>query len=336
MAKAANKQALPFGLRLKAWWEGYDTSDLQKRWAARNGTAAEEVRSRPEPQPVEETTEPEAEVPLDRKHMPWDDRRVEIAELVWGEGYCGPGGPENVIAMSKLLSLSPEMSMLVLGAELGGPARTLAQHFGVWISGYEADQQLVDAGMKISERKGMAKKAPILHYDFEDPAPFERRFDRIFTKEYLSHIKNIDLLFTRVEDSLKDDGLMLITSYVLADEQAAFDPTLREWLQKEPVPHHLKTPQEIVKSLDKAGFAVRVNEDITEHYQHLVQSTWRKADMYVSSLMKKGEEGKTLVEILLKEAELWAERGRLFDTEKLRVWRLVAHKKDVGKLMSDW
>ena len=338
MAKTAEKPGLPFNLRLKAWWEGYDTADLAQRWAAVHGgksdpAAADESS---EKRTVEPPKQVEADVPLRRPHMPWDERRVEIAELVWGEGYCGPGGPENVIAMSKLLALSPEMSMLVLGAELGGPARTLASHFGVWISGYEGEKELAEAGMAISERKGMAKKAPIIRYDFEELEPFERRFDRVLSKEYLFRLEDIEAVFKTVEESLKDDGLFLITNYVLADEPAGFDSEVRQWMQDEPQPVYMRTGDEVCQILKNSGFGIRVNEDITDHYQSLVRQTWAKAEDYIATLMKKGDSAKPYIDVLLKEAELWTKRGRLFEEGKLKVARILAHKKDAQRLMSDW
>ena len=318
---------LPFGLRMKAWWNGFDTKDLARVLAERR---TEHGVDEPSPSPAE------PDIPERRTDLPWDERRMEIAELVWGEGYCGPGGPENVIGMSKLLSLSPEMSMVVIGAELGGPARTLAQNFGVWISGYEGDPERARVGMALSEKKGMAKKAPIFHYDYAAARPFERRFDRALSKEALFYVPDPAAILKRVEESLKDDGLLLITNYVVADEKAALDREVRQWTHREPARVHMKTPREMTDILGRCGFGVRVNEDITDHYQALVRHTWARAGEFVQALLDRGPEGRPLIDLLLREAELWTERGRLFDSGKLRVWRILAHKKELGTLMSDW
>jgi len=315
-------------MRFKAWWDGYNADDIARRLAARDRQAVADPG--PEVPPVPEPPPP------DGPAMPWDSRRMEIAELVWGEGYCGPGGPENVIAMSKLLTLSPEMSMLVIGAELGGPARTLAQNFGVWISAYEGDADLAKAGMALSERKGLAKKAPVIHYDYTTAKPFERRFDRAFAKESLFHVPDLKSVIKRVEESLKDDGLLLITDYMLADEQAAFDPEVRRWMAREPVRVHMRTPKEVADILGECGFGVRVNEDQTAHYQHLVRQTWKGAGEFIKALLQRGEEGRPLIDILLREAELWTERGKLFDSGKIHLQRILAHKKELNTLMSDW
>lgn len=326
--KVASKR-LPLGVRLKAWWDGYSVSDIARRIAEREAV----THAAPEPDPPPPAPETAA---VRRVAMPWDSQRMEIAELVWGEGYCGPGGPENVIAMSKLLTLSPEMSMLVIGAELGGPARTLAQNFGVWISAYEGDADLARAGMAISERKGLAKKAPVMQYDYAAARPFERRFDRAMAKESLFHVPELKPVIKRVEESLKDDGLLLITDYMISEERFAFDPEVRKWMAHEPTKVHMRTPQEVVDVLADCGFGVRVNEDQTDHYQHLVRQTWKGAGDFIKALLERGEEGRPLIDILLREAELWTERGKLFDSGKLRLQRILAHKKELGTLMSDW
>ena len=52
--------------------------------------------------------------------------------------------------------------------------------------------------------------------------------------------------------------------------------------------------------------------------------------------MERGAEGRELVETLAREAEFWMRRSKLLQSGKLRLWRIVAHKKVLQSLMSDW
>jgi len=180
--------------RLKAWWEGYDLDDIKARLA--RGEDIEEIANEPE-----EVTEPESDAP---EAMVWDDKRLETAQLIWGEGYCGPGGPDYVTSMSKVLGMSAKMSVAVIGAGLGGPSRVLANEFGAWITGYEQSENLADKGMALSVKAGLESKAPIKHYDPSSDEPFERTFDRAYSKEALYTVEDKPKLLQNGFDQLKD------------------------------------------------------------------------------------------------------------------------------------
>lgn len=336
---ADSKAKVPLGLRLKAWWEGYNADDL----LARDGAASEDGEGSDDTDtpcsaeiPLSHDVDSKDETPHTRPKMPWNDKRVEMSQFVWGKGYCGPGGPEQVVAMSKLLALTPEMSVLVLGAELGGPTRTLAKEFGAWISGYESSAELVEAGNILSEAAGLSKKAHLHNYNFDKPAPLSRHFDRVFSKEALFAVKDLKRLVATIEPNFKGDGLWLLTDYVLGEERDLNSKEIREWRRLEPKEPHPVTAERLVNTLKDAHLNIRVNEDISDQYIKLIADSWNRADQLVAQLLARGDEGKELVETLLHEAEFWMRRSELLKSGKLRLWRIVAHKKVLQNLMSDW
>lgn len=320
------KGKIPLRTRLKVWWEGYDLNDVKQRIKA-----AEQAKARAKPAPAPPPAAPIDEIlPVE----PWDDRRIEIAQYIWGDGYCGPGGPEHVIAMSKLLALSPEMSAMVIGAGLGGPSRVLASEFGVWITGFEESAKLAAAGMELSMRSGLAKKAEIRHYNPKDPE-FDRNFDRAFSKEALFTVDNKSLLVKQVHKKLKDEGLFLMTDYFLGRESVVNHPDYLEWKTKEPDRPYPVPAGEMLEILKAAGFSIRVNEDVTQQYVGMISRAWSEADRVIATLMRQGEEGKQLVQVLVREAEFWSRRSRLLQANILQVHRILAAKK-LPKTMSNW
>jgi len=320
----------PLGLRLKAWWEGYDADELARRQKGDHEpvveTPAEAEAEEPDAAPVEDK----------RPEMPWDEKRTEIAQFVWGRGFCGPGGPEHIVSLSKMLALTPEKSVLVLGAELGGPTRTLAKNFGAWISGYEESEELVETGNQISEAMGLAKKAGLYHYNYEKPKPFDRQFDRVFSKEALFTVRRKKELVNTIEPFIKGDGLFLVTDYVVDNATVLSSPEIRQWAKKEPKEPYLLTFHEMLEIMKNVNLSIRVNEDITEQYIKLIADSWAGADKLAEDLVARGEKGTGLIETLWNEAEFWARRSKLLENGILKVWRIVAHKKELKKMMSDW
>jgi len=328
--------SLSLKIRLKAWWEGYDPDEVRAYMRARN------ARHTPPPEPVKDPAPPLAsdinpddiELPFD----PWDNNRAEIAQYIWGEGYCGPGGPEHIVSMSKLLALSPEQSLLEIGSLLGGPARTLADKFGTWVTGYEASPKLAELAAEKSEMAGLAKKAVIKHYDPEAVKEFDRKFDRAFAKEAMFTIENKGRLLELVEQHLKPSGLFLITDFVLGSESVFGKDGYRDWRDAETQRRRpfMVTADQLVELCKKAGFTVRVNEDVSDIYIDLINKAWAGADKVAEKIGER-DDGEELLKTLLHEAEFWSRRAKMLASGDLRLWRVLASKKsEKPSMMSDW
>jgi len=315
------------GLRLKAWWEGYDTDEIKKRLKDR--------------QP-DEFIEPEEEAPKEAKNFdaenidPWDEETIDIAQYIWGKGFCGPGGPDYVISLSKLLALSPEMSMLQIGAGLGGPARVLVERFGVWITGFETSGMLVEKGNKLSKMAGLERKVVLEQYDTENQEGFDRKFDRAISKEALFTIQDKASMISNIEDKLKPGGLFLMTEYVIGSDAVPARDRYKEWMVGERSHPYPVLADDLVEMLKASRMQVRVSEDISRQYVEMINQAWAGADEVAAKLAKR-ENGTAMIQTLMREAEFWTRRKKLLESGDLMLWRIVANKKSGGpSMMSDW
>lgn len=315
------------GLRLKAWWEGYDTDDIKKRLQDREPEDFEE----PAKEEKSESQELTAET-MD----PWDEQTVDIAQYVWGKGFCGPGGPDYIISLSKLLALSPEMSMLQIGAGLGGPARVLVDRFGVWMTGYEESPMLVEKGRKLSKMAGLEKKAVLEGYEPDDFEGFGRKFDRALSKEALFTVEDKAGMIEKIEDKLKPGGLFLMTEYVIDSDAVIGKDSYKEWAVGERSHPFPVLSDDLVKILKDNRMQVRVSEDISRQYIDMITKAWAGADEVAAKLAKR-EDGAAMIQTLMREAEFWTRRKKLLESGDLKLWRIVANKKSGGPgMMSDW
>ena len=249
-----------------------------------------------------------------------------MTQLIWGDGYCGPGGKDHIAKMCKLLAMNSEMSAIVIGAGLGGPARVLAEEFGVWITGFELSKELAEQGMQMSTDMGLGSKAIIQHIDPEQDEPFERRYDRAFSKEALYCFPDKAKILKDTFDTLKEDALFLITDYSLSDISALENPDVQKWLGQEANQPYPVTSEHMTTALEGAGFSIRVNEDISAEYVELIEKSWSKAAIIAKELAKKGDEGVAAIQSLMSEAEHWALRAKLLKDGHIHVWRFLANK----------
>ncbi len=331
------KLPLPFLFRLRAWWDGYDADELAEKMGLAFSYKPE---ARPRAAPAAPAAKPvEQKVPVSGLAVdPWDKETLDIAQYIWGEGFCGPGGPEYIISMSKLLALSPEMSMIQIGASIGGPMRTLVERFGVWMQGYEESQTLVDAGNELSKMAGMVTKASLVQYEPDDKEweGFDRKFDRALAKESLFVIEDKKKIIASVAEKLKPGGLFLITDYVLGSDSATTKDHYTAWKVGERTTPYPVMADDLVDMLKSNRLQVRVSEDISVQYIELINKAWAGAEKVAAQLAQE-ENGAHLIKILMQEAEFWTRRKKMLDSGDLKLWRIVANQKSGGVgMMSDW
>ncbi len=312
---AAQDDKDPFSLRdrLKAWWEGYDLLDTP---------AAPAPAAEPETNQVVHYEPP-------KQH--WETSRVTLVQQVWGAEFTTPGGRRHTLNLVTSFGLDPAMSVLDLGAHLGGAARTMCEKFGVWVTGFEADADLAEAGMALSVKHGMGEKVPIHAFD---PATFEHKqasVDCVFSKEFLFSVADKNKFLKAVEDLLKPKGQFMFTDFMLAKPHLR-SPTLENWIENE---HQTPRPwaiEDYEVGLAGARLDIRVTEDITKVFRAMVIKGW-------ANYTEKAEPGSVGMEsapALVNEVELWTRRIQAIDSGDLKVCRVHAFKKNTGMMLSNW
>lgn len=318
MAVAANfkpvPHRIPFGLRLKAWWSGYDVV-LHQRQAA---NAGKEAPARP----VIGARDPA---------LPWQTPRVILAQMLWGEGFSLPGGAAEACTLAKPFALDPAMTVVDLAAGLGGGARAIVEQFGVWVAGYEADRDYAAAGMQFSTQQGMGKKAEI---SLSAPDELEIRtasIDCVLCRQLLHKVRDKDRLLRVVEQALKANGQLVLTDYMLSDPSSADSPAVKAWLQADGNGAGLWSLDDYTRALGAQKMDVRVSEDITAAYRGAVLAAWADLTKAITGAALAPEFSQCMVD----ELERWMRLVAAIDSGDVKVFRIYALKAS-AKTLSDW
>ena len=279
---------LPLKTKFMAWWEGYDLSGKKKK---REKQAAEDAK------------EAEAvQAGLNRHGKPlWTASRIEVAEKIWGTGFVLPGGVELISTLTKPLGLNPAMTVLDLGAGLGGASRCMAAT-GCWVTGLEASPFLAEQGMLRSTKAGLAKQAPVQVYDPEN-LKFAKRVDAVFAKDVFFTIKDKSTLFDRIEAILKPRGQFLFTDYVIEPEKRNA-PAIIAWSDREPLEPQLWTLQGALDAFAQCNLDLRVHEDITAPHRTQILAAIKSLTEH---LEKHYLDKETKINVI-DEVETWAQR----------------------------
>lgn len=303
-----------FMARFLAWWHGYE-------WAGGAGRTGF----------FEPSGADDHGIRYEGPQLEWETARLKLVQEIWGEGFSTPGGVEHILNMVKFFALDPSMSVLDLGAGLGGASRAMSENFGVWVTGLEANKELAEAGMALSMKAGLGNKAPIVQFDPETFQHKSKSINCIFSKEFFFTIADKPEFLRKVEAIMKPRGQLLFTDYVLAG-RSRYSKALERWAEFEPNPPHAWAAEDYQEALAALHLDIRVVEDHTKQFHAMVTRAW--AD-HITHLKNRGGPPEDPA-ILVSEVELWARRMHAIETGDLKVCRIHALKRDTDRLMSAW
>lgn len=310
-AKPAGRGKIPFWMRLKAWWEGYDLALRQKD-----------------------------KIPLDMGELSQDavryeeseprSMRLEVMQQIWGKGMSGPGDENYILRLVKPLGLNPALTVIDVGAGLGGATRLISEKFDIWITGLEQDREVADAGMEMSTMAGVAKRAPIHYFDMDRYEFRENSTDVVISKEALYTVEDKERLLKEIIHMIRPRGQLLFTDYILTED--ADDRAVFAWSEGEPKKPFPWTMRDYESMLTESRLDIRIKEDITDEVYNIITGSWAT---FLSSLKGKTVD-KESSEAITEAVELWTRRTRAIDAGALRICRFHALKKEAEKMLSDW
>jgi cyclopropane fatty-acyl-phospholipid synthase-like methyltransferase len=302
-AAQARRGRIPWRLRLKAWWAGYELA-LPEHVAA-----------------AIETEAPTHAVRAPERVLPWTDRRIGLVQELWGDGFDRPGTADDVLTLLKPCALDPRMSVVELGCGLGGGVRSVAREFSIWLTGLEGESELAEVGQKLSVQAGLAKKAPVIQADLQQLDLKAGGYDVIYAREAFLTLPDKTHLLHAANQALKPRGQLLFTDYVLAD--AGPDaPEIQAWRASEPAPPAPWSIADYTEALRALKLDIRVSEDRTDQQIAAVKQGWAQFTERAQHAGKLEGYGQLLAE----EAEVWANRLAALESGRLKVYRFHALK----------
>ncbi len=249
--------------------------------------------------------------------------RAIVSQALWGHGNLTPGTAEFITGLAGRLGLNAEMSMLDIGAGLGGPSRAINHAYGIWITAYEAIDEHVAAGMEQSVMQGMAKKVPVLKFDPEAIEIPKHKFDCIFSKEMMHHIKDKQRLIKEIQSGLKPQGQFFIINYVTNDPGGQ-NSELSKWNQADGQTSNFWSKEKYAAAFAAAGLDLRVTEDLTEQYCTMIANGFRGLKQNMESLIAEEtdpERQSDLRRALAFESNRWAVRAEALHAKEVSVVR---------------
>jgi ubiquinone/menaquinone biosynthesis C-methylase UbiE len=162
--------------------------------------------------------------------------------------------------LADLAAINAGMSVLDVGAGVGGPARYLAATYGCRVTGVDLSEPFVEAARYLTARTGQGGQVGF-EIGNAVSVPFDdARFDAVFLQHVAMNIADRARLYRELHRVLKTDGKF-----------ATYDVVLKEGEPQYPVPwartpatSFLLTAVATREVIESAGFRTLVSQDDTE------------------------------------------------------------------------
>jgi len=184
---------------------------------------------------------------------------LTVDDLAVTDQFHG-GGKPSTVRLARLLAPTPGTRVLDVGGGLGGPARTLAVEYGCRVTVVDLTTSFVRAGQMLTDRLGLGDRVShrvgnALELPFESGA-----FDVVWTQNSGMGIADKQTLYRGFHRVLRPGGRVALQEPVAGPVQPPVYPLM--WAT-EPSGNFLVPPTELRATIERAGFAVSVWDDVT-------------------------------------------------------------------------
>jgi ubiquinone/menaquinone biosynthesis C-methylase UbiE len=188
---------------------------------------------------------------------------LTIHDLAITDQFHGGAKPATD-RLARLLAPRPGMRILDVGGGAGGPARTLAVEFGCHVTVIDLTTSFVRAGQMLTDRLGLADRVSHQVGNALELPFVPGSFDVVWTQNSGMGIADKARLYAGFHRVLKPGGRVALQEPMAGPVQPPIYPLM--WARDPSGGSFLATPAELRALIERAGFAVRVWEDVSAEF----------------------------------------------------------------------
>ena len=238
----------------------------------------------------------------------------QLWELLMGE-QIHVGGAEQTDILAKKAGIDQagkDLILLDICSALGGPARQLAEKYGINIVGLDITPEMVEEAKKITEGKSYAKQIEYRIGSGLDIPAHSNTFDIVWGQDAWCYIRDKHRLIEETWRVLKPNGILAFTDWIWGSVNPSEEES--DFLMEFMVFPDLQTLDGYAELIGNAGYHLLEKEELGDDFA-------KHMDIYVDILQQNKENIEKGFGAELYQA---AEKGVL-------AWRKAAHEKKVSR-----
>ncbi len=196
----------------------------------------------------------------------YHDAMIDMLELIWGQGFLIPAGPENVRRTVAGLDLR-DKQVLDIGSGIGGPALVLAGERGARVIGIDLEGPLVARARGYAEAAGLGGRVEFRQVSAGPLAFADECFDVVYSSGVFTQVEDKLGMFEEVFRVLKPGGVFTCYDWMKGDRPYSED--MRAWFELEGLTYAMETLEAHGRILRQAGFTDVELEDDQQAYREL-------------------------------------------------------------------
>jgi cyclopropane-fatty-acyl-phospholipid synthase len=238
--------------------------------------------------------------------------------------------------VARKLGLQPGMRLLDVGCGWGGMVRHAAREYGVKALGVTLSAQQAAWGQRAIEAAGLADLAEVRHLDYRDVT--ETGFDAVSSIGLTEHIGKAQLpaYFAFLYGKLKPGGRLLNHCITRPNDS---DPARRAmgFINRYVFPDgELEGPGYLMSAMNEAGFEIRHEENLREHYAMTLAGWCANLDAHwLEAAAEVGEGTARVWRLYMAGSRLGFDRN-MVELHQLLGVRLGADSRSGMPLRPDW
>ena len=193
----------------------------------------------------------------------YDTTMLDMLQIIWGDGFLSPGGPQAVREITDGIDLAGKR-VLDIGCGVGGLDQVLVELGAAHVTAVDVAAPLIG----LARRRVADSRITFEVTEPEQPLPFaDASFDVVFTKDAWLHVIDKRALLRDVRRVLKPGGQLAGGDWMKGPEP--FSADMLYFIELEGIPYHPTTLADYGSMLHELGFEQVKLQDINSWYRDL-------------------------------------------------------------------
>lgn len=184
----------------------------------------------------------------------YDAAAMDFLEMLWGEGYLSPGGPQEVARVLDGLSLE-DLDVLDIGCGSGGITMELAERYGAGRAvGFDVEAPVIERARTRAASRGLSVDRVTFVHAAPGRLPFDdASFDAVFSKDALVHVADKEAIFAEIWRVLRPGSVFAASDWLIAHDGEPSEE-MEAYLAAEGLSFGMASPGRYRRALEGAGF----------------------------------------------------------------------------------